>query len=59
MEFFTQRERLRAIQPILEHTTTVTAAAEQLGVSRKTLHTWLRRYQKAGSPGSRIARPRL
>lgn len=51
MEFFTQRERLRAIQPILEHTTTVTAAAEQLGVSRKTLHTWLRRYQEGGVAG--------
>jgi transposase-like protein len=51
MDFFTQRERLRAIQPILEHTTTVTAAAEQLGVSRKTLHTWLRRYQEGGVAG--------
>ena len=51
MDHFTARERLRAIKPILDQSITVTAAAEQLGVSRKTLHEWLRRYHETGMAG--------
>lgn len=51
MDHFTARERFRAIKPILDQSITVTAAAEQLGVSRKTLHEWLRRYHETGMAG--------
>jgi len=51
MEHFTAKERFRAIKPILDEAISVAAAAEQLGVSRKTLHVWLRRYHEGGLAG--------
>lgn len=54
MDQFSARERFRAIKPILDETITVTAAAAQLGVSRKTLHGWLRRYHEAGLAGLEV-----
>lgn len=51
MDPFTARERFRAIKPILDQSITVTAASAQLGVSRKTLHGWLRRYHEGGMAG--------
>lgn len=53
-------QRYQAVMAVLETGLTVTEAADKAGVSRQTLHEWLRRYAAGGLEGlaDRSHRPR-
>lgn len=44
-------QRYNAVMEVLVHELTVTQVAERYGVSRQSVHTWIRRYQNAGMAG--------
>ena len=48
-------QRLRAVQEVLDGAT-VTDVAKRNGVTRQTVHTWLRRYASSGVAGL-VTRP--
>ena len=41
-------QRYKAVSEVLVHGATVTEVASRLGVSRQTVHSWLRRYGNGG-----------
>ena len=43
-------QRYRAVREVLEDGATVTEVAVRVGVSRQTVHRWLRAYTDAGLP---------
>jgi len=53
-------QRYLAVLAVIADGHDVTAAAQQWGVSRQTLHTWMGRYEADGLPGlvDRPHRPR-
>ena len=56
-ELSEMEQRYQAVLAIQVDGLTVTEVAEKWGVSRQTVHTWLRRYEDAGLEG--LADPRL
>jgi transposase len=51
MEFSKMEQRYQAVLAIHVDGLTVTEVAEKWGVSRQTVHAWLRRYEEAGLDG--------
>src|ERR671910_2491049 len=53
-------QRYDAVKEVLERQGTVTEVAERYGVTRQSLHNWLRRYRERGMAGlvDRSKRPR-
>jgi transposase InsO family protein len=58
-ELSVQEQRYQAVLGVLVEGRSVTEVAQQWGVSRQSVHVWLRRYEEAGLPGlvSRSTRP--
>jgi transposase-like protein len=50
-------QRYRAVLEVTQAKVPVIVVAERYGVSRQTLHTWIRRYEAEGI-GGLIDRPR-
>jgi transposase-like protein len=48
-------QRYDAVKEVLDGGGTVTEAAERYGVTRQSLHNWLRRYRERGMAGRSIA----
>jgi transposase len=59
-ELSVAEQRYLAVLAVIADGHDVTAAAQQWGVSRQTLHTWMARYEADGLPGleDRSHRPR-
>lgn len=49
-------QRYDAVKEVLEGQGTVTEVAERYGVTRQSLHNWLRRYRERGMAAWSIAR---
>ncbi len=49
-------QRYKAVTEVLVDGATVSGVAQRAGVSRQTLHAWLRRYASSGWPAWRTAR---
>jgi transposase-like protein len=49
-------QRYDAVKEVLEGRGTVTEVAERYGVTRQSLHNWLRRYRERGMAGLSTAR---
>lgn len=58
-ELSVQEQRYQAVSAVLADGVSVSEAAQRWGVSRQSVHTWLRRYEEAGLAGlaSRSTRP--
>jgi transposase InsO family protein len=58
-ELSVQEQKYQAVLAVLADGRSVTEVAGQWGVSRQSVHAWLRRYEEAGLPGlgSRSTRP--
>jgi transposase InsO family protein len=58
-ELSVQEQRYQAVLAVLGDGRSVTEVAQQWGVSRQSVHAWLRRYEEAGLQGlvSRSTRP--
>ncbi|HEX7716444.1 MAG TPA: helix-turn-helix domain-containing protein, partial [Marmoricola sp.] len=58
-ELSVQEQKYQAVLAVLADGRSVTEVASQWGVSRQSVHAWLRRYEEAGVPGlgSRSTRP--
>jgi transposase InsO family protein len=58
-ELSVQEQRYQAVLGVLVEGRSVTEVAQQWGVSRQSVHAWLRRYEEAGLSGlvSRSTRP--
>jgi transposase len=58
-ELSVQEQKYQAVLAVLADGRSVTEVAQQWGVSRQSVHAWLRRYEEAGLPGlvSRSTRP--
>ena len=54
-----QEQKYRAVMAVLADGRSVSEVAEAWGVSRQSVHAWLRRYEEAGLPGlePRSSRP--
>lgn len=50
-ELSVQEQRYLAVMAVLTEGRSVTEVAQQWGVSRQSVHAWLRRYEDAGLPG--------
>lgn len=59
MELSVQEQKYQAVLAVLSDGRSVTEVAEQWGVSRQSVHAWLRRYEDAGLAGleARSRRP--
>jgi transposase InsO family protein len=59
-ELSVQEQKYLAVMAVLTEERSVTEVAQQWGVSRQSVHAWLRRYEDAGLPGlePRSTRPR-
>jgi transposase-like protein len=49
-------QRYVAVMGVIKDGLAVTEVAEKFGVTRQSVHTWLRRYEAAGSKRSKTAR---
>jgi transposase len=60
VEISVAEQRYRAVLAVIQDGLSVTAVAEKLGVTRQTLHGWLRRYEEGGLEAlvDRSRRPR-
>lgn len=60
VELSVQEQKYQAVLAVIADGRSVTEVAEQWGVSRQSVHSWLRRYEEAGLPGlaPRSTRPR-
>lgn len=58
-ELSVQEQKYQAVLAVLADGRSVSEVASQWGVSRQSVHAWLRRYEEAGLPGlgSRSTRP--
>lgn len=58
-ELSVQEQKYQAVLAVLAEGRSVTEVASQWGVSRQSVHAWLRRYEEAGLPGlgARSTRP--
>ena len=55
MELSVQEQKYQAVLAVLSDGRSVSEVAEQWGVSRQSVHAWLRRYEEAGLAGSGAA----
>jgi transposase-like protein len=51
VELSVVEQRYHAVMEVLSGGVPVVEVAERYGVSRKTVHAWLRRYRQDGLPG--------
>jgi transposase len=51
VELSVVEQRYHAVMEVVSGGIPVVEVAERYGVSRKTVHTWLRRYRQDGLPG--------
>jgi transposase-like protein len=60
VELGVMQQRYDAVKEVLEGRGTITEIAERFGVTRQSLHNWLRRYRERGMAGlvDRSKRPR-
>ncbi len=60
VELGVMQQRYDAVKEVLDGAVTVTEVAERIGVTRQSLHNWLRRYRERGLAGlvDRPKRPR-
>ena len=52
-ELSVQEQEYKAVLAVLADGRSVTEVASQWGVSRQSVHAWLRRYEEAGLPVAR------
>jgi len=59
MELSVQEQKYRAVLAVIADGRSVTEVAQQWGVSRQSVHAWLRRYEDGGLAGlaARSRRP--
>jgi transposase len=50
-ELSVAEQRYQAVMAVISDGLSISQVAEQVGVSRQTLHTWLARYEAAGLEG--------
>ena len=51
MELSVQEQKYQAVLAVLSDGRSVSEVAEQWGVSRQSVHAWLRRYEDSGLAG--------